>query len=267
MSAPVALTVVKGGMTRLRSKGAALKDSLYLLKNGYVTAQKTVVGRPGTARRNSLNTGTKGLVSFQGLLHVFAAATVVVPTGYRLHILAHPEGPDNNGNPIPLKQIHFAAPIMGALYVAAEFLPVTGFNPTSGYIFHYWIQQGAVWSADTVYHLGDIVRPTVENGLVYQATRLSNPNPQWAPNVARDIGDVVEPTTYNDFYYVVIEAEGDNPVSGPTEPTWPTLEGARVYEDSTGAYDGLLTPTQQPNPDFTVDSTTQDRYVRGIRVS
>lgn len=175
MSAPVSLTVVKGGITRLRTKGAALKDSLYDLVNGYVTAQKTVVVRPGTFHRASVP-GTKGLVSFEDSLHVFSQESVSVPSGYTLHILAHPEGPDNNGDPIPIKQIHFAEPIMGFLYVAAEFEQVTDFDPTLGYIFHYWIQQGEVWLAETVYHLGDIVAPSVANGLQYKATRLTNPD-------------------------------------------------------------------------------------------
>lgn len=259
MSEPVSLTVVKGGITRLRLKGAALKDSLYDLQNGYVTAQKTIQVRPGSFRRASLP-DTKGIVAFDDSRHVFGWEQVELPEGYTLHILAHPEGPDLNGDAIPIKQIHFAAPIMGYLYVVAEFDEVSGFEPTLGNVFHYWIQQGEVWTAETVYHLGDIVSPSVANGLQYKATRLTNPNPQWAPGVARDIGDVVEPTVYNDFYYTVVETEGDNPISGATEPTWPTEEGARVYEDSLGAYDGLVSVAEQPNPDYTVQQSTQIRY-------
>ena len=266
MSEPVSLTVIKGGITRLRTKGAALKDSLYDLVNGYVTAQKTVQVRPGTFRRAVL-TGTKGLVAFDDSRHVFGSESVTVPDGYTLHVLAHPEGPDGNGEPIPIKQIHFAEPMMGYLYVVAEFEDVSGFEPTMGNIFHYWIQQGEIWTGLTVYSLGDIAAPSVANGLQYKATRLTNPNPQWAASVARSIGDIVEPTVFNNFYYVVVDTEGDNPVSGPTEPTWPTEEGARVYEDSLGAYDGLVTVADQPNPDYTVQQSTKDRYknIRAVK--
>lgn len=261
MSAPLTLTSVKGGITRLRTKGAALKDSLYDLLNGYVTAQKTVVQRPGTDRAAVVPAAdTKGLVAFDGTRHVFGAEEVSLPDGYTLHILAHPEGPDLSGNPIPIKAIHFAQPIMGALYVCAEFEHVTGFVPTQGYTFHYWIQQGEVWLANTIYQIGDIVAPSSPNGLMYQATRLTAPNPAWTPNVARAVGDIVEPTVYNGFYYQVVETEGDNPVSGGTEPVWIAQEGARVYEDSLGAYDGIVNAADQPNPDFTVQQSAGDRY-------
>lgn len=263
MSAPVGLTTVKGGIQRQRVKGAALKDSLYDLVNAYVTSAKTVKVRPGTFRRATLNPLTKGLCSFRGTLHVFCHETVAVPVGYENHVLTHPAGVMGDGTPIPLLEIHFAEPMMGYLYVVAEFEP--GFDHGLGDVFHYWLQTGEAWTANTAYKLGAIVAPTTPNGLAYQATRIAAANPSWAPNILRAEGDVVEPTTYNDFFYTVVETEGANPVSGATEPAWPTENGAQVIEDSESAYDGLVTPTEAPDPDAAPAPAIVDRYKRPVK--
>lgn len=262
------LTAIKGGLNRLRTKGAAPNDSLYDLLNGYVTAAKTVESRPGTFRSarlpqdsNDLSL-TKGLVSFDGELHIFAIESIPdedMPEGYVLHVIQHPAQFDVDGNPIPLLKIHFAKPFMGFLYVVAEFEEVET-DEEWGFVFHYWIRTGAVWEANTVYKFGDIVLPSTPNGLAYQATRLSAPNPSWAPGARREVYDVIEPTVYNDFYYTVVETEGAQPRSGTTEPDWPTESGARIFEDADGTAASATLPTTQPDVDTVVDSATRERY-------
>ena len=260
MDESVALTTIRGGINRLRTKGSAPEDSLYDLVNGYVTAAKTIKVRPGTTRRATLPTDTagngltKGLCSFDGALHVFSDASVEVPDGYVLHVITHPDATVDN--PIAIEEINFAAPFMQFLYVSATF--------ENGDTYHFWLQTGDVWQAETVYSLGDVVVPSVANGLAYQAQRLTDPNLAWAPNVTREIGDVIEPTTYNNYYYTVVDVQGDNPRSGDTEPTWPTEDGAQVIEDADGASGTPSTPTDMPDPNAQPSQATSDRYDNGL---
>lgn len=250
-----ALTVIRGGINRFRLKGAARADALYDLVNGYVTNENTVVVRPGTFRRAVLPAATKGLCAFDGSKHVFASESVPVPTGYTLHVLVHPMFEDGSENPFPIKTIHFCAPFLGFLYVVAEF-DVGDVDTQSTY--HYWLQSGGAWQPNKVYKHGDVVEPTVPNGMAYQATRLGSPNPSWAPNQPRTLGDVVEPTTYNDFYYTVVDTIGDNPISGSTEPDWPTEDGAQIFEDTEGVTEPNATTSDPPNN--VPGSNTTDRY-------
>ena len=255
------LTVLKGGINRLRTKGGARADNLYDLLNGYLTDDGTVHVRPGTLRVATLDAATKGLVYFDGSRHTFASESVPVPPGYTLHVLFHPDfdpdAPDQSD--FVLERIHFAEPFMGFLYVVAEF--------GDGNTFHYWLQTGGVWEADTIYNHGDIVEPTIPNGLTYRASRLGSALPSWAPNVARTEGpppDQIEPTEYNGFFYTVVETVGDNPQSGTTEPDWPTEEGAQIFEDTEGVL-GPSTPTTSPPDTQTPTTDVQDRYRRSDR--
>ena len=256
----VALTTIKGGINRQRTKGGALEDSLYDLVNGYVSKSKTIVVRPGTVRVFELPTNTagdgvtKGLMAFEGELHVFSDEFVGVEEGMVLHIIQHPDATE--ADPIALAEINFAAPFMGFPYVAATF--------ENGDTYHYWLQTGEVWTADTVYQAGDIVAPSVPNGLAFQATRLTAPNPSWAPNVLRALGDVVEPTTYNDFYYTVVETQGDNPRSGAVEPIWPTEDGARINEDADGSDTTPPSLTEPPNIAGVPSPAVLERYQNTI---
>jgi hypothetical protein len=256
----VSLTTIKGGINRLRTKGSAPEDSLYDLVNGYVTAAKTIKVRPGTFRVTALPESTagdeltKGLCAFNGTQHVFADELVEVPNGFTLHILSHPDAtPDE---PIPLEEINFAAPFMGFLYVSATF--------TNGDTYHFWLQEGDTWQAETVYKLGDIVMPSDPQGLAFQAQRLTDPNIAWAPNLTRELGDVIEPTVYNDYYYTVVDVQGANPRSGDTEPEWPTADGAQVIEDADGAGATSSAPTEMPDPNAQPAPSTSDRYDNGL---
>lgn len=190
---------------------------------------------------------TQGLMAFEGALHVFAHEAVAVPTGFVLHIITHPTDPASH-----IASIDFAAPFMGFPYVVATF--------GNGDTYHFWLQSGDEWQPDTIYRAGDIVVPSVDTGLSYQASRLLPPNQSWAPNVVRSLGDVVEPTVYNDFFYTVVDTQGDNPRSGTTEPLWPTEDGARINEDADGTTTDPPSVTQPPDPNAVPSPGITDRY-------
>jgi hypothetical protein len=256
VSTPYQLTTIKGGIDRLRPKGAALQDVVFDLVNARVTEKKTVVPRHGTFRYANLPDGTKGLCSFDGRLHVFAAETMAVPNGFSVHVITHPSA---GAEPIPINRVFFSAPFMGFLYVVANF---EGF--LSQYV-HFWLQTAGVWQANHVYKHGEIVMPSVENGFAYQASRIGAPNLTWAPGVQRAVADVIEPTEYNDYYYTVIDALGTNPRSGEVEPEWPTEAGAQISEDADGlGSSGDGTTTEAPDNSATPNPDTSDRYEGGV---
>jgi hypothetical protein len=211
-----------------------------------------VVSRPGTTQDAELPTGSKGLCTLNGELVVFSHTMLEdMPDGYRCEVVQHPDDPEQ-----PIATIWFAGPYLGFLYVAAEF--------SGGDVFHYWLQGGDAWAADTAYSLGQLVEPTVRNGFVYQANRVGDPGLVWAPNVARTVGDVIEPTTPNGFKYECIDTLGANPRSGTSEPAWPTEDGATIAEDT-----DLIPPTtpttasQSPDGSQLPDGVT-DRYGHGL---
>ncbi|TPG08319.1 hypothetical protein EAH88_11860 [Rhodanobacter glycinis] len=212
------LNALKAGINRLRTKGGADPSSLYDLVNGYVAIDGSMVSRGGTESDKILPSGTKGLCAFNGGMVVFSnVPTPITGTKYSCEVLVNP-----NDATQAIKEIHFAAPFMGFLYVVAEF--------DNGDVFHYWLQAGGTWVADTMYKVGDTVLPTVRNGFRYQTVLKSNPA-AWAPNVPRSLGDVVQPTVYTGWKYTVVEVDGDNPTSAATEPVWPQSEGAQISED------------------------------------
>jgi hypothetical protein len=244
----------KQGMTRLRNKGGASKDSFYTLRNCYVTSDRSVVPRPGSVLDTTLPAGvTKGLMMFRGKLYVFSSEYVEITNPkYRLIVLQHPDG----NNTSDLLEIHFAQPFLGYPYVVASFVD----DPDTAY--HYWLEgegeADVAWQADTTYELNEIVQPTVQTGYTYRATRLGPPGETWKAGVERDVGDVIEPTTQNGYEYVAIEAYGTPARSGTTEPDWPAKEGATVIEEAD--LSGTPTPTTTPPP--TVPPGTTDRYGR-----
>lgn len=251
------LTVVKGGINRQRTKGGASPDSLYDLLNGYVTASGTVVCRPGTVRETTLDERTRGLVAFDGSRHTFCHRIVDVPDGYTLHVLHHPDSAEEYV--IELERIHFAVPIMGALYVAAEF--------EDGEIYHYWLQVVDPWAQDTHYFANTMVRPSIPNGLAYQASRFGDPYPAWAAGVPRydgNAGDyqqsIIEPTVYNDFYYPCVLTGGTNPRSGDVEPTWPTEAGEQVIEYADGDEATVTPAPPEPPSTDTPQDDIRERY-------
>jgi hypothetical protein len=65
---------------------------------------------------------------------------------------------------------------------------------------------------------------------------------------------------YNDFYYTVVDTQGTNPRSGSTEPTWPTEDGAQVFEDADGAADTPPSITETPDTSVIPSPGIYDRY-------
>ncbi len=246
----VNLTTIKGGLNRLRTKGAALNDSLYDLVNGYVTAQKTVKVRPGTLLNDTLTTGTIGLVAFNDKRHVFASSSVSgLPSNYQLHVLREPAGST-------LSAIHFAEPFLGSLYVAAEF--------DTDVIYHFWLPDASDWAADTMYEANELVQPTTANNYVYRATRLGPPYPVWTADTPLTVGDFVEPTTYNGLYFEVVNVVGAAPRTGPDEPDFDVEVGAFVTETvDTESIPPDPTPVARPNDN---NPNLGGRY-RRVRVS
>ena len=229
-----ALTTIKGGLSRQRTKGGALKDQLYDLLNGYVTSQKTVKSRPGTTLSATLPSGTVGLVHHNGSFHVFASSNVTgIPTGYTLNVIREPSGS-------ALSKIHFAEPFLGYLYVAAEF--------ASGDIYHYWLRDSESWQANNEYQFSDIVEPTTSNTYKYVPSRNGQPYPTWSPNASRTVGDKVEPTQFNGYYFEVVSTSGANPRSSVIEPGWigdPNIVAGKRYAESA---DGTFRATRATPP-------------------
>lgn len=87
---PVPLTTLRGGINRLKVRGAARADMLYDLLNGYVTNAATIAPREGTTRDAVLDANTVGLMAMKGQKHVFSSALQTVPAGYVCDVLAHP---------------------------------------------------------------------------------------------------------------------------------------------------------------------------------
>lgn len=258
------LTTIRGGINRLRTKGGARPDNLYDLVNGYVTEAGTVKVRPGTERVATLDSRTRGLCAFGGELHVFCHVPVSVPEGYVLNILTHPDPPDvgdylyayAGDTTVAIDKIHFSEPFLGGLYVVAEF--------EDGSVYHFWLQPGRTWEAETEYKVGDLVEPSTPNGFLYRASRLGDPYPPWQPDEPRydGIGDayaqsVVEPTEPTGYYYVCIATEGPNPRSGTKEPTWPEFaEGTVVERTDTGVPEEVEIDSTAPPPAGTSGSTS-----------
>lgn len=249
MTQTTAINSLKSGINRQRTKGGASPDGLYDLLNGYVTLSGAIVSRPGTVEDATLPEGTHGLCAFDGDLVVFAIAPKVCPTGYSCEVLVNPNDPS-----LDIVEIHYAGPMMGFLYVAAEF--------EDGSIFHYWLEGSSsdnAWQASHTYGLNEIVFPG--NGLAYRATRLNDADPPWQANEPHVVGDVREPTVFNKFKYTVVDTTGTNPTSGDVEPDWKDEDGAIVYEEADIDTSGTVTPDGDPTtPDTTLPPEIIDRY-------
>jgi len=221
MPRPYSLSAIQAGITRLADKGGASPVALYDLVDGFVTAARKVRPRPGSKSVASIP-GTLGLSLLKGVLQVFADTPVAVPAGYKLNILTHLTNPAAR-----LESIEFAEPFMGALYVIARW----DVDP-AGYYRDYWLVDNEDWKPSTGYQLGDVVSPPGASGLYFRAVRRNPADKVWVGDTPRTLNEYVEPTTFNGFKYKAVAVTGTAPKSGSTEPTWPTAEGGRVYEDS-----------------------------------
>ena len=235
--------------------------SLLLFINGILVGSS--VAAPGAAQYNQpISTGAKWFMGANGYAGTQSADGYIdefrVTRGmavYRANFTP-PVAPYTVAGiePIRLKEIHFAAPFMGFLYVVAEFEPNPATDPTLGNVFHYWLQTSGEWKAKTVYQIGQIISPTVPNGLQFQAARILAPNPAWAPSTLKTVGDKVEPTVPNGYEFTAVSTDGANPITGLTEPTWPTTTGATVEEDSEQSGGDVVAARAAPQPSTNVPS-------------
>lgn len=228
------LNAASGGINRQRIKGGPKPDNLYDILNGYVDDSGAVVSRPGVVQQHDLPAGTIGMCAFAGGLVVFSHVVVgAAPAGVTVEVLPHPL----DVNDVPLREIHYAGPFLGSLYVTAEF--------EDGVVCDYWLETAETWQANRNYLPDALVQPTTPNGYAYRASRTGSPGVVWAAGVERAVGDVVEPRVFNGFEYVCIEAEGSPPRSGATEPNWPAAAGAIMIEE---ADVDLAPPSSQQQP-------------------
>jgi hypothetical protein len=220
MMQPYPLTVMQGGINRLRVKGAARANMLYDLVNAYVTNAGSIAPREGTAIAATLTSESIGLMAMDGIFNVFSTTFIDVPSGYADNVLINP-----NNTADTLVLIWFAKPFLGFPFVVAQF--------ASGAIVSYWLQSNGSWEPDTVYFTGSIVTPDTPNGLAYLAVRDMPQNPLWAANTITSQGTIVEPTEYTGYAYravTVSSAPGTAAYTGQTEPDWPTTSGGIVQE-------------------------------------
>lgn len=241
----VNLSTQKGGISRLRDKGGASPQTLYQLRNGYVTTAKTMRARPGRTKTNDISPGTVGLTAYNGQFYVFAAS-LVPQTDPDVTCVALPH-PSLTGR--TLVRVHFAQAFLGRLYVVAEF--------DNGDVFHYWVTNAAAWLANTQYGYLQQVQPTTVNGFYYEATNVSTVV-SWSAGVTIALNEERQPRTYNGFKYRATSVTGTPPVkTSDVEPTWPTTEGGTVVEYS---YGGTTPSTTPPAPTPTYPPGVGNEY-------
>lgn len=247
MSRTFTLAKQADGINRMRSKGGASNTAMFDLVNGWVSPKGTLHARPGTRKRLVFPAGTVGVVGHLGKYHTFAPWPIE-PGDARIvvNVLRHPQGAV-----IALAKIHNAFPVLGRLYVVAEF--------ADGVVRHFWLDSPAAWTAGTVKGYGLRVSPTVVNGFYYRAVNKSTAK-AWTASTVKTVGSVVQPTTANGFTYTATAVSGTAPVrTSSTEPTWPTVDGATVIERRymTGQAVG---PGSDDPPESTDPSDKPDDY-------
>lgn len=240
----VVLSTQKGGISRLRDKGGASPETLYELRNAYVTTAKTIRQRPGMTTIFTLNPGTVGWVSYAGQYFVFASTFVAQPAGVTCLVLKHP-----TLTGLTLTKIHFAQTFLGRFYVAAEF--------SNSDIRHYWVTNAQGWVANTRYGYRQQVVPSAPNGFVYEAVNTDS-TPLWTAGETVVIGTKRQPRTYSGLYFEVVSTTGTAPIlTSSTEPLWPLVEGEQIVEYS---YGGTTPPTTPPTPPPTYPPDIDGEY-------
>jgi hypothetical protein len=235
------------GINRMRTKGGASDTALYDLVNGDVNAKGVIHARKGTRKKLTFGAGTIGAVGHLGKIHTFAPWPVANPNpgSVVVDILRHPTAY------VALAKIHRAFPVLGRLYVVAEFV--------DGLVKHYWLDNPATWTANKVLSYGYRVRPITDNGYYYRAVNVSTAK-KWTASTIKTVGSVVQPSTPNGFTYTATALTGTAPIrTSNTEPTWPTTDGATVTERRYMTEPGLL-PGDDTPPASTDPSGKPDDY-------
>jgi hypothetical protein len=213
------LTVLNGGINRLRVKGGASANQLYDLQNAWITNAGSIGPREGTVRIVTLDSSTVGLSAENGNFNIFSSAysTATLATGFVLNVLSNPV----NTTASPTK-IWFAKPFMGFPYVVAQF--------SDSSIFHYWLQNNGTWTSSTDYTSASIVLPPTANGLAYQGVRDFPANPTWSSSTLITSGSYIEPNEATGFCYQAVSTTGSPIHTGEVEPVWPTVAGGIIQE-------------------------------------
>ena len=216
---PYPLTVLAGGINRLRVKGGAAANMLYDLQNAYITNAGSIAPREGTIRTVTLDSSTVGLAAANGNFNIFSSAfsTATLATGFVLNVLSDP-----NDRTQPVSKIWFAKPFMGFEFIVAQF--------ANGDLVDFWLQNNGTWTSTTDYTSASIVLPPVANGLAYQGVRDFPPQPTWASNTIIASGSYVEPTVATGFTYQAVAVTGSPVHTSEIEPVWPTVSGGIVQE-------------------------------------
>lgn len=189
----------------------------------------------------------------ENTIAVKARNDIYTPNNYVAFRLAPGGDSPVSSTGLGLSHIHFAGLILGKIYTAAEF--------TNELVRHFFLQEPQAWKPSTIYGLNELVQPTVPNGYYYR-TNTQSLAKAWAANQKKVVGDVVQPTTPNGWEYVVTDVTGDA-TTGESEPSWPTEDGAQVFEGT----DSTTVPSDQVNPgqptNDQISQSLKDRYGLG----
>lgn len=255
MSDAIPLTAVAGGITRLRVKGAALRNSLFDLLNAYVTMQGTIKARGGTIRKASVNVITKGLVAFQGVFHAFASSLVEVPANFVLHVIVHPAGEQTqttfsgsatcSGTVLTVTGVTSGALTVGTVVLGTGFTfgtTISSFGTGTGGTGTYNLSAGAtVASAEPITGQDPTVAPVAIPllkvhfampfmGFLYVVAEFANDGGSglgtifhfwcqtgavWQANTDYRIGDIVAPSTPNGLSFKASRISPPNPAWSP----------------------------------------------------
>lgn len=224
------------GINLMRSKGGPSESSLFDLKNGWITSQRTAKARPGSAYAVDFPANTVGMVAMGVFFHTFSHIIINsgVATNVIVNTLVHP-----TGGVAALMKIHEAFPFLGRLYVVAEF--------ADGVVQHYWNENPASWTANTTYSFGAAVQNPIANGYYYEIKTLAT-TPAWQANTEVVVGESKQPRVANNFKYTATATTGTPTRTSNIEPVWPIVAGATVVERRYVTDDQLPTGSVTPKP-------------------
>lgn len=120
------------GLDHRKSATVADANRLRELKNAYITTGNVIRKRPGLPKIATLEAGTKGLVSGNGVLNTFyefGAPVTHADTRFVAQVLEHATGAGYA--PGAIQRVHYGTVFLGYLYVAVEY--------DDGNVFHYYI--------------------------------------------------------------------------------------------------------------------------------
>ena len=201
-------------------KGASVSDAnkLRVCTNAYVTTGKGIQKRPCLRKVATLETGTVGLRSGNGVLNTFMGTGSVAHanTLFKANLLRHPTTQQ------AVTKVHHGEVFNGFLYIVAEYADAT--------IWHHYLDDLGSWVASTSYTKGNTRRPIVVNGLNYEVIDVSVGVTAWAAATAYAVGIFRRPTVANTLRYEVTAIAGTG-TSGAVQPIWPIIAGATIIDN------------------------------------